>query len=308
MTRRELLGAAAVALAVGACAQLEKIPGGSAATSYIERRARDNAGKAADNVVDAVATGKLDRSATFSMEQEFYLGKTIAANVLARLGGHALPPDHPAALYVRDVGTVVALAAADLRTEEDRPYPFEGYHFIVVEAPQVNAVGMPGGFVAVTTGMLGAVRSEDELAAVLAHEIAHVQRGHAMGPVESARRQEHITSTVLAGTDEVVHAFFGKVVTLGTDFVLDRGYGKANELDADAAAVATLRRAGYDPAALERFLARLEGKAAEGGFFSRHPPAVDRVDALRDLLPVASAAPPAGSRAERFRARLSAVR
>jgi predicted Zn-dependent protease len=134
--------------------------------------------------------------------------------------------------------------------------------------------------VVITTGLLRALRSEDELAAVLAHEVAHVQRGHTMQPVEAARRQEHLSEGLLAGTDSIVHAFFGKAVQAGTDFVLDRGFGKKNELAADAFAARILDEAGYDPSALRAYLGRLTGKSASGGFFSRHPPAAERVRAL----------------------------
>jgi predicted Zn-dependent protease len=234
------------------------------------------------------------------MEQEFYLGKSVAADVVTRLGGRALPPEHAASRYLRDVGTVVALAAAELREPDDRPYPLKGYRFIPVQSEQVNAVGMPGGFVAVTRGVFRAARSEDELAAVLAHEIAHVQKGHVMRPVEAAREQENLTSAMLAGTSPVVHAFFGKAVSAGADFVLDKGYGKANELEADAFATSILSRAGYDPAALRAFLSRLTGAAAEGGFFQRHPPAAERVAALApDGTASRAAAPERTARFER---------
>ena len=272
--------ALAVALLVSACSSLKGIPGASAAGDYLTQKTVQSASQVGENAVTGALTGEFDKTASFTMEQEFYLGKTIAATVVSRVSPTALPPDHPAARYLRDVGTVVALAAAEQRAATDRPYPLKGYRFILVESPQVNAVGMPGGFVLVTTGALRAVRGEDELAAILAHEVAHVQRGHVLWPVERAREQEHMTSTLLAGTDPLVHAFFGKVVTLGADFVLDRGYGKANELAADAFATRILAGAGYDPAALARVLGRLEGTAAQGGFFSRHPPAADRVAAL----------------------------
>jgi predicted Zn-dependent protease len=139
--------------------------------------------------------------------------------------------------------------------------------------------------VLVTTGLLRSVRSEDELAAILAHEVAHVQRGHTMQPVEAARRQEHLSEGLLKGTDQVVHAFFGKAVQAGTDFVLDRGFGKKNELAADAFAARILGAAGYDPAALRAYLERLTGRSASGGFFSRHPPAADRARALAGVPP-----------------------
>ena len=201
------------------------------------------------------------------------------------------------------------VAAAELRDEANRPYPLKGYRFIPVESPAVNAVGAPSGLVAVTTGLLRAVRSEDELAAVLAHEVAHVQLGHTMQPVEAARRQERLTGVLLEGTSDLVHAFFGKVVTVGTDFVLDRGFGRANELGADALAVRVLAEAGYDPGALAAFLARLDVPgAATGGFLARHPPAAERVAALAAVPAVVpAAAPPPQVRVTRLSRAVAAI-
>jgi beta-barrel assembly-enhancing protease len=290
------LAAAALLVATAGCAELRKYPGGAALADAAER----NAALIAQNAVNAARSGELSKDATFSMEQEHYLGKTVAASVVARLGGEALPPEHPASAYLRNVGAVVVAAAAELRAPDARPFPLTGFRFIPVESTQVNAVGSPGGFVVVTTGLLRAVRSEDELAAVLAHEVAHVQLGHPMQPVEAARKQEQLTGVLLAGTSDVVHGFFGKVVSAGTDFVLDRGFGKQHELAADALAARILAGAGYDPGALPAFLGRLEGAAAKGGFFSRHPPAAERIRALGPLVVTAAARPPPDGRRARF--------
>jgi predicted Zn-dependent protease len=272
---RLALASAAAALLAAGCAGLQRLPGAD-----LVGLDEQNGRKIGENLGTMALSGDLTRSATFDMRQEHVLGKTVAASVLARLGGQALPPGHPASAYLREVGTVVSLAAAELREPDDRPAPLRGWRFIPVQSPSVNAVGSPGGFVLVTTGLLRAVRSEDELAGVLAHEVAHVQRGHTMQPVEAARKQEQLTSGALAGTNEVLHAFFGRVVTLGADFVLDKGFGKKNELAADALAARILAEAGYQPAALPAFLGRLEGPGAKGGFFSRHPPAAERIAAL----------------------------
>jgi predicted Zn-dependent protease len=266
----------AAAGALGCSQLLRGVPGGRLIGERLDQNARVMGG----NLVDMVASGEITKTAAFDMEQEHYLGKTVAASVIARLGGEPLPPDHPVSAYLREVGTLVAVTAAEERLEDDRPYPLKGYRFIPVVSSAQNAVGSPGGFVVVTTGLLRAVRSEDELAAVLAHEVAHVQRGHTMQPVEAARRQEHLSEGLLKGTDQVVHAFFGKAVQAGTDFVLDRGFGKKNELAADAFAARILEGAGYDPSALRAFLERLTGRSASGGFFSRHPPAGERARAL----------------------------
>ncbi|MGB8930171.1 MAG: M48 family metallopeptidase [Anaeromyxobacteraceae bacterium] len=278
MSRLRALALLAVpALFTPGCARLLRdVPGGQLLGERLDQDAKVVGG----NLLGMVASGEITKTAAFDMEQEHYLGKTVAASVIARIDGAALPPEHPVSAYLREVGTLVAVTAAEDRAEDDRPYPLKGYRFIPVVSAQQNAVGSPGGFVVVTTGLLRAVRSEDELAAILAHEVAHVQRGHTLQPIEAARRQEHLSEGLLKGTDSVVHAFFGKAVQAGTDFVLDRGFGKKNELAADAFAAKILDAAGYDPSALSGYLGRLSGKSASGGFFSRHPPAAERAKAL----------------------------
>lgn len=292
--------AALTALPLLGCAQLlRNVPGGE----LIGSRLDDNAKVVGQNLVGMVASGEISQTAAFDMEQEHYLGKTVTASVFARLGGQALPPEHPVSIYLRDVGTLVAVTAAEDRGRDDRPYPLKGYRFIPVVSSTPNAVGSPGGFVVVTTGLLQTIKSEDELAAILAHEVAHVQRGHTMQPVEAARRQEHLAEGLLKGTDQVVHAFFGKAVQAGTDFVLDRGFGKKNELAADAFAARVLDAAGYDPSALRGYLDRLSGRAASGGFFSRHPAARDRSQALAG----APSRPPPQVRIDRFEKAMMAL-
>jgi len=289
------------------CAQLRSLPGGDLVAGAAEK----NAGIVGENLARSVESGEFQKTATFTMEQEYYVGKTVCASVLSRMGGDVLPPTHPAAVYARRVGTALAFAAADLRDEDSRPYPMKGFLFIPARSEAVNAAGAPGGFVSVTTGVFRAARSEDELAAVLAHEIAHVQLGHTMQPIEAARKQEQMTGVLLEGTSSVVHAFFGKVVDAGTDFVLDRGFGKANELAADALAVRILAAAGYDPGALGVFLSRLAGQAAKGGFFSRHPPAAERVEALSHVTVQAPPAPgeaALAARRKRFQAAQASVK
>lgn len=283
------LALAALAAVLPGCAALDRLPGGDLLAAAAERNARI----VGRNAIEAAASGELTKDATFTMEQEHHLGKTVAASVVARLGGEALAPEHPASAYVRSVGAVIAASAAELRGEDDRPWPMKGFRFVPVASRQVNAVGAPSGFVVVTTGLLRAVRTEDELAAVLAHEVAHVQLGHTMQPVEAARKQERLTGVLLTGTSDVVHRFFGQVVSAGTDFVLDRGFGKANELAADALAARILAGAGYDPGALAAFLGRLEGPGASGGFLARHPPASERIRALGPVPAAAKAAPEA---------------
>jgi len=279
MSRARLALLACAAAALGCAQLLRDIPGGR----MIGERLDQNAQVVGGNLVDMVESGEISKTAAFDMQQEHFLGKTVAASVISRIDGRPLPPEHPISAYLREVGTLVAVTAAEDRVEDDRPYPLKGYRFVPIDSAAQNAVGSPGGIVVVTTGLLRSVRSEDELAAILAHEVAHVQRGHTMQPVEAARRQEHLSEGLLKGTDQIVHAFFGKAVQAGTDFVLDKGFGKKNELAADAFAARILDQAGYDPSALGAYLGRLTGHSASGGFFSRHPPAAERSKALSSV-------------------------
>lgn len=288
------LAALAGLLATTGCAALRQLPGGNVVADLAER----DAARVGENAVKTVVSGEAFQDEPLSTEQAFHLGRTVAASVVVRQAGAVLPPEHEAARYVRSVGALVAFAAAELRGPDAGPWPQRGFRFIPVVSPVVNAVGGPGGFVVVTTGLLRAVRSEDELAAVLAHEVAHVVLGHPLQPVEAARKQERLTGKLLEGTTDVVHAFFGRAVAAGTDAVMDRGFGKQNELAADALAARILAEAGYDPAALPAFLGRLEGAAAKGGFFARHPAPHDRIRAL-GVLP-AALRPLADTRRERL--------
>jgi predicted Zn-dependent protease len=224
------------------------------------------------------AAGELFGYPDFSMEQEYYIGRNIAANVLARLGpDRVLPDSHPLTVYVRKIAAMVAAGAEEKREKDDRPHPLRDYHIFVVDIPEVNAVGMPSGYLAITTGALKAAKSEDEIAAVLSHEVAHVQKGHCVGPIRIARKEAQISESALSGTSSVVHQLFTKVGKEVTDFALDKGFGNENELEADAWGARYLDAAAYDVQALSAFISRLPDA---GGFAKRHPRPVERVAAL----------------------------
>ncbi len=66
----------------------------------------------------------------------------------------------------------------------DRPETFGGYHFLLLDSNEINAFAAPGGLILVTRGMLQCCANEDELAAVLAHEIAHVEKKHGLTAIK----------------------------------------------------------------------------------------------------------------------------
>jgi len=226
------------------------------------------------------ATQKLTES------QEYYVGRGVAANAIAE---SPLVSNLELEKYVAQVGYTISMAS-------DRPATFKGYYFGVLQSDSINAFAAPGGFVFVTTGALKAMQNEDELAGVLAHEIAHVNLRH---PEESANRASAKAGALdlLAGAARlaVMIGFrddpnkqetllklvdaFGKVLDDLAQEVIN-GYGRESELQADAKGVDLLTREEvmYDPAALKAFVARLPKK--DRGAWSTHPELEGRIQSI----------------------------
>ena len=103
--------------------------------------------------------------------EETGLGELAVAVVIGR--ADVLSPEDPISCYVSNVGHRIAAKCSN-------PYPATGYQFVVVDYPEANAIATPGGVILLSTGMLRFLQSEDELACVLGHEIAHVEERQAL--------------------------------------------------------------------------------------------------------------------------------
>lgn len=265
-------------------------------------------------VISADQAGSLTRSAQviektqqeLTPEQEYYIGRAVAAKVL-----QTYPPlDRPQA------NTYLNLLGQSLAIFSSRPETFGGYHFLLLDSDEVNAFAAPGGLILVTRGMLFCCANEDELAAVLAHEICHVEMKHGLRAIKQGRLTEalmvvatesakQLGSEELASLTRDFEASVGDVVmTLTTS-----GYSRTQERDADAAAVQLLRRAGYPGAAMITMLQRMDERLADArglGFAKTHPSAKSRADALRTVITDAKSAPDT-VRQERFSAAMRSM-
>ena len=136
-----------------------------------------------------------------------------------------------------------------------------------------NAFALPGGTVVLLDELVAAARHDDEIAAVLAHEIGHLVEQHTM---------RHVLQTSGAGV--IVAAVIGDVLSLSSyaaavpAFLLDAGYSRAFEREADDFGLGLLDRAGIDRGHFVRFLTRMEQEHPSGvpGFLSTHPRAEER--------------------------------
>ena len=240
-------------------------------------------------------------------EQEYYIGRAVSAAILSQYK----PYDHPAANeYLNLLGQSLALMS-------DKPETFGGYRFLILDSDEINAFAAPGGFILVTRGMLRLCETEDELAAVLAHEIGHVQHDHGLRAIKSSRLVTAFTvlaietTRTLAGDEvkQLTEAFEGSIGDI-THTLMTSGYSRRLEREADAAAVTILRRVGYDPLALKRMLDEMGRQIKPGGrdFARTHPEPDDRIRDIRRMIGAGVTVPaPPPEREQRFRAAMQGV-
>lgn len=259
-----------------------------------------------------VATGKiseeqkknLDQSSEkasekITPEQEYYIGRSVAATILTTYK----PYDQAAATrYLNLLGQTLAQASA-------KPETFGGYHFSILDTDEINAFAAPGGLIVVSRGLIRCCRNEDALAAVLAHEVGHVEREHGLNAIEKGRKTAFMTTLAvtagksLGGTElaDLTKVFEGTIGDI-TNTMVNSGYSRQSEFEADAASVRILRTVGYNPEGLVDMLAQMQKRLKPGshGFGATHPAPKDRIDAVRKLIGVATAIGEPAARKQRF--------
>ncbi len=190
--------------------------------------------------------------------------------------------------YLSDIGEVL-LGTLDRRLRE--------YHFFLVESDVVNAFAAPGGFVGVHLGMIDQVESEDELAAVLAHEIAHVRLRHGMQMLEHEDRISWLSmlglvnAVVLAGQDPDAAAAMLALAQAGSAQSMIN-FIRGNEYEADRVGLEMLQASDYDPWAMADLMALLQRKESSGElarieYLRTHPISANRIAEARARLPKA---------------------
>lgn len=156
------------------------------------------------------------------------------------------------------------------------------YHFTIIDAPDINAFALPGGYIYINRGLLAFLDSEAQLAAVLAHEVGHVTARHVVkqDTARAGAKTLSILSVFTTGS-----AVLGDVTNLMSSVAV-QGYGREMELEADGLAAEYLFNSGYNPQAMveaigvlkdqekfSRYRAKAEGKKSKSyhGVFSTHP-------------------------------------
>ena len=219
----------------------------------------------------------------------FFVGRLQAGKILAVQ--KALPAKHPVSEYVQGVGTSVA-------RNSTLPVPYLNYIFIVLRDDQtLNAWSLPGGFIFVTTGLLRMLDNEDQLACILAHEVAHIELGHptaAVAEIDSEKETGETFNTLMdlgsqaaemSGNKNAQYAaqavqlaapVFGAVLFEN----LQKGYDQSSETASDARAMTLASAAGYEASALRAALNKFKNNGGKTDATHYSPQRYEQVDQL----------------------------
>jgi predicted Zn-dependent protease len=228
------------------------------------------------NLNKLLDVGKNVRQAAGGIEEqeEVEIGRDMAARLL---GAAPLAANEALQRYVNHVGRWLA-------SQTERPdLP---WRFGVLEAPQLNAFATPGGHIFVTRGLLERMRSEAELAGVLAHEIAHVLRKHHLKAIQKAAQLELASHALSLSRQDANAHKREKLLAAGSELYA-RGLDKSDELEADRLGVVIAARGGYDAYGLPAVLQTLQAMNPEDSglalMFRTHPAPAERLDALERM-------------------------
>jgi len=238
----------------------------------------------------------------FTPEQEYYIGRAVAANILAtrKVYDNKAATDY---LNVLERALVVYC---------DRPETFGGYHVLIMDSDEINAFSAPGGLILVTRGLLRCAQNEDEVAAILAHETSHVVLKHGLNAIKESRKTEALKNLAVTTANTVGGSNVQQLTDIFKDSIGDivntmvnNGYSRDLEFQADQMALKIMRDAGYDPQAFVGMLKVMETKLKPGGldFAKTHPDPKDRIEKVDETLAKQPAVttPPAAQAARQAR-------
>jgi predicted Zn-dependent protease len=236
----------------------------------------------------------------FTPEEEYYIGRAVAANILTAY--QAYTQNTALTRYLNNICQTLAINSS-------MPEAYNGYYVMILDSREFNAFATPGGHIFITKGLVEAASSEDALAAIIAHELAHIMLKHGIGMIASMKTAEELDllarqSAAIADSGNVeslsIQTFRNSISEL-LNMMLKSGYSQAQEFEADKTAIELLASAGYDPRGLPEALEVLQKAQGnrQDGLFSTHPAPLERITNAQRLT-VGIRSPDTQARKERF--------
>lgn len=224
-----------------------------------------------ENKILSGAKSVLQSSQEMDYKSERAIGERLAVEGLRRYG---MPVQNQVLQsYVNLVGTAVAM---------NSPRPNIPYRFVVIESPVQNAFACPGGIIFVTSALVKIMNTEAQLAGILAHEVGHVAHRHALKSIQRAQFFSGVGQITAATMKGDKGAQFESMIGDLQNVLFDKGLDQNMEYEADATAMETAYRTGYNPVGIMEVLVELKRIEAstpnkKGSWFSTHPPLSSRI-------------------------------
>lgn len=206
-----------------------------------------------------------------STQQEVQMGTDYAQQINAQL---PIVRDPEVARYINVLGDSIAKLADDRSLD---------WQFFVVNAPEVNAFAVPGGYVYVNRGLIERTQKLDQLAGVLGHEIAHVTRRHSVHQMEKQQGANVGVTLACVLTSVCNNQAVGAAIDVGGGALFAK-FSRDDEADADAEGVKNVVRAGVDPRGIPEMFRillneRERSPSSVSSWFATHPLEEDRIKA-----------------------------
>jgi predicted Zn-dependent protease len=208
-----------------------------------------------------------------STQQEVQMGTEYAQQINAQL---PIVKDPEVVRYINVIGDSIA-RLADSRSLD--------WQFFVVNAPEVNAFAVPGGYVYVNRGLIERAQKMDQLAGVLGHEIGHVVRRHSVQQMEKAQGANVGVTLACVLTNICNSQATAAAINVGGSALFAK-FSRDDEAEADAEGVKNVVRAGIDPRGIpEMFQILLDERerspSSVAAWFATHPLEEDRIQATQ---------------------------
>jgi predicted Zn-dependent protease len=200
-----------------------------------------------------------------ALRAEYEVGRDLAQTLTREMSMDA----HPGARQLlQELGSGLAARVRDRRRK---------FSYRLVQAAEINAYALPGGFIFVTRPLLELCGwDRDEVAFILGHEMAHVLRGHAMERIMNG------WALAAAGRAVPLAGWAGTLLLRQVHELLHQAYSRDQELDADLLGVQLVQSAGFEASAAVRLLRRLQGNSPDdpalSSYFASHPPFAVRIE------------------------------
>ncbi len=218
------------------------------------------------------ATGRTELN-FYSEEDEIAMGREAHEQILREYGVYDEKPELND--MVDRIGRRIAASS---------PRPNLPWTFTLLDTPMVNAMALPGGYVYVTRGILERLNSEDELAGVIGHEVAHVAARHSTHSMSTGTMAQVglVAAMVVAGAENTER--YGALAMIGAGLLFTK-YSRQQETEADILGTRYMAHTGYSPLGSENMLMVLQRLGGTPGlierYFMDHPDPAKRVDDVR---------------------------